>query len=281
MWQPKIASPTFLFRERAPKELPEILEKISRIGFDGVEFTGFFGWDKEEIRKMLKEYSLLPAGNNLPIYDIMENMDEVIAVHKDLGFYSLTAGNLRKEHLPGGEYFRETVEWFTRLGGACREAGLKFLYHNHDFELRNKVDGMEQLTILLEVIPKESLSLQPDLGWMQIGGGDPIAYLRTYQDRCPVIHVKDFFALDMDKIGDPFDLEGKRGGRERGFFEFRPTGYGISNIPAQLPYIKSCRPDWLVTCQDCSYERDSFQDLEMGLCYLKGLLNIQRPDGLL
>lgn len=278
MWQPKIAAPTFLFRDRAEKELPEILKRYAEIGFDGVEFTGFFGWGKEDIQRMLREYSLQPAGNNLPIYDIMEHMEEVIAVHKELGFYSLTAGNLREEHLPGGQYFGETVEWYTRLGNACREQGIKLLYHNHDFELRKKADGKPYLDILLESVPEESLMLQPDLGWMQIGGGDPIFYLKTYQNRCPVIHVKDFFAEDMDKIGNPFDLEGKRGGKERGYFEFRPTGFGISNVPAQLPYIKACRPEWLVTCQDCGYERDSFQDLEMGLEYVKGLLRIQRPE---
>ena len=62
MWQPKIAAPTFLFRDRAEKELPEILKRYAEIGFDGVEFTGFFGWGKEDIQRMLREYSLQPAG---------------------------------------------------------------------------------------------------------------------------------------------------------------------------------------------------------------------------
>lgn len=279
MWKPKIAAPTFLFRERLEKELPEILKQYAQIGFDGVEFVGFCGWDKNDIRDMLREYSLLPAGNNLPVYEIMENMEEIIAVHKELGFYSLTAGNLREEHLPGGEYFGETVEWYTRIGKMCRDQGIKFLYHNHDFEVRKTVDGKAYLDILLESISEEYLMLQPDLGWLQIGGADPVSYLQTYRNRCPVVHVKDFFAVDIDKIGNPFDLKGERGGEERGFFEFRPTGYGISNVPAQLSYIKACAPEWLVTCQDCGYERDSFEDLKMGLDYLKGLLRISNFTG--
>lgn len=274
MWKPKIAAPTFLFRDRLKEDLPKILEQYAQIGFDGVEFVGFCGWDKKEIKKMLLEYSLTPAGDNLPVYDIMDNMKDVVAVHEELGFYSLTAGSLRKEHLPGGEYFRETVEWFTRLGKECNAHGLKLLYHNHDFELREKINGKAHLDILMESVPHEYLLLQPDLGWMQIGGADPVSYLQTYQDRCPVVHVKDFFATDIDKIGNPFDLEGKRGGEERGFFEFRPTGYGISNIAAQFPYIKACSPKWLVTCQDTGYERNSFEDLRMGLEYVKKLCKL-------
>ncbi|MCI8638318.1 MAG: sugar phosphate isomerase/epimerase [Coprococcus sp.] len=274
MWKPKIAAPTFLFRDKLEKEMPKILEQYAQIGFDGVEFVGFGGWDKKEIKKMLLEYSLTPAGNNLSLYDIMDNLKDVVAVHEELGFYSLTAGSLRKEHLPGGEYFGETVEWFTKLGKECSAHGLKLLYHNHDFELREKINGKTHLDILMDSIPTEFLLLQPDLGWMQIGGADPVSYLQRYQNRCPFVHVKDFFATDMEKIGNPFDLEGKRGGAERGFFEFRPTGYGISNIASQLPYIKACNPEWLVTCQDTGYERNSFEDLRLGLEYVKKLCQL-------
>lgn len=275
MGKPYIAAPTFLFRERAPRELPEILRQYRRIGFDGVEFAGFFGWSKEDIKEMLRENGLRAAGNNLPIYDVMEHMEETLETHAKLGFPSLTVGNLKEEHLPGGERFSEMVEWLCRLGEACEKYGLLLLYHNHDFELRRLAEGRPMLEVLLSAVPERWLKLQPDLGWMQIGGGDPIVYLKTYKDRCPSIHVKDFYAEDMDRIGNPFDLEGKKGGENRGYFEFRPAGYGISGIAAQMAYIRECCPQWLVTCHDCSYERDPFLDLELGYNYINRLWDIQ------
>lgn len=277
MYRPNIACPTYIFRESAPTKLPEILQQVSALGFDGVELCGFFGWSPDEVDRMLKENNLKPAGDNMPIYDIMENMEDIVEQHRKLGFFSFTAGNFREEHLPGGEYFGEAVEWMKKLGAACKEAGIRYLYHNHAKEFQTPAgEGKNQMDVILETLPADVLGFQPDLGWMQIGGADPIAYLKKYVNRCPMIHVKDFFATDQKLIGDPFDLEGKRGSEERGLFEFRPTGYGISNIPSQMPYIKACHPTWVVTCQDTHYDRDAFGDLAMGLAYMNKLFAIHQ-----
>lgn len=267
---PKIASPTFLFREEAPKELPDILPRLAQIGFDGVELCTFFGWDVSEIRRMLTETGLAAAGDNWPVYELMEHPEEVVAWHREIGCWSLTPSHFREEHLPGGECFEEAKEWLARLGALCRAAGIRLLYHNHFGELRRKTeDGTEILEALMDSVPAEDLSLQPDLGWMQIGGGDPIRYLKKYKDRCPMVHFKDFYASDMALIGDPFDLEGRRGGPARGHFEFRPTGYGISNIAEQVPYVLACGAEWVVTCQDTVYGRSRYDDLALGLACLK------------
>lgn len=270
----RIAAPTYIFRDRLPQEMDRILDDLAGIGYEGVELAGFFGHSPEAVQKALANSGLAAAGNNVPIYELMKDSAGAVAIHKELGFYSLTAGGLRDEHLPGGERYAETREWMEELGTLCREAGIRFLYHNHWKEVKWRSEGLPLLDLLLRDLDPSLLSLQPDLGWMQIGGADPLAYLACYRDRCPMIHVKDFYASDIAKIGDPFDLNGKRGGTERGNFEFRPTGFGISNIPAQIPAIRACRPDWIVTCHDNSYERDRLEDLKLCYAYLSRLLAI-------
>ncbi|MBQ5951930.1 MAG: sugar phosphate isomerase/epimerase [Lachnospiraceae bacterium] len=271
---PKIASPTYIFREEAPEKLPEILPRLAEIGFDGVELCTLFGWDVAEVERMLAETGLALAGDNWPVYDLMEHPEEVVEWHRRLGSFSLTPGGFRDEHLPGGEYFAEAKEWFARLGKLCREAGIRLLYHNHFKEMRKLPDGTSVLDALMAAVPETDLSMQPDLGWMQIGGGDPLYYLRKYAGRIPMVHFKDFYASDMAKIGDPFDLEGRRGGPERGHFEFRPTGYGISGIAVQVPHVLACRPAWVVTCQDTVYGRSKYDDLADGLIALKKNLSL-------
>lgn len=269
-----LASPLYLFRDIAEKELFQILEKIKGIGFDGVEFVGFFGHRPEEVRDKLRELDLAPVCDNIPMYDFLKDPDKIIVEHQLVGFPYLAVGGLRPEHLPGGDRFFETVEWYTSLGRRCRDVGITLVYHNHDFELRKKIGTDTHLELLLDSIPADALALQPDLGWMQIGGGDPIFFLKKYRDRCPIVHVKDFYTIDREKIGDPFDLHDQRGGQERGNFEFRPCGFGISNIPMQMPYIDACAPDWILTDQDCAYDRDRFDDLALGLRYMRAQLSI-------
>jgi sugar phosphate isomerase/epimerase len=258
-----------------PREPEAILDGLRQIGYEGVELAGFFGHTPARIQTALRASGLVPAGNNVPIYELMRDPAEAVDVHRALGFFSLTAGGLRDEHLPGGDRYSETLEWMQELGTLCRKAGIRFLYHNHWKELKWTVDGVPLLDRLLRDLTTDVLALQPDLGWMQIGGADPLFYLTRYRDRCPMIHVKDFYATDMALVGDPFEFTGRRGCPERGDFEFRPTGFGISNIPSQIPYIHACHPAWVVTCHDGCYGRDAFEDLMLCHTYLNRLLVIQ------
>lgn len=270
----RIAAPTYIFRESWPREPETILNGIAQIGYAGVELAGFCGHSPARIDTALKNSGLVPAGDNVPIYELMRDPEEAVEIHRELGFFSLTAGGLRDEHLPGGDRYAETLEWMLELGALCKKAGVRFLYHNHWKELKWTVDGIPLLDRLLMDLPADALALQPDLGWMQIGGADPLTYLVRYKDRIPMVHVKDFYAEDMTLVGDPFEFVGRRGGPERGGFEFRPTGFGISNIPAQTPYIRACKPAWVVTCHDGCYGRDPIEELTLCYRYLNGLLAI-------
>ena len=277
MKQPvRIASPLYIFREDCEKNLFPILEQIKRLGFDGAEFVGYFGCKPEEIRSQLDVIGLTPVCDNISIYEFLQDVDGVIDSHAFIGFPYLAVGWLRPEHQPGGERFDETVEWYTMLGRKCRKKGITLVYHNHDFELKNKLGDKYHLEVLMDSIPADALSLQPDLGWMQIGGADPLYFLKKYTDRCPIVHVKDFYTTNQRLIGNPFDLRLSRGGPGRGNFEFRPCGYGVSNIPAQMPFIDACHPDWILTDQDVAYDRDRFEDLKLGLDYMKKLLDIHQ-----
>ena len=56
---------------------------------------------------------------------------------------------------------------------------------------------------------------------------------------------------------------------ETGFFEFRPTGYGLLNFPKLMPLCLAFNPAWFVPDHDLAYERDSFEDLRRSYEYVK------------
>lgn len=110
---------------------------------------------------------------------------------------------------------------------------------------------------------------------MEIGGGDCADYLRAYADRCPVIHLKDYYSSDNSKLGRVREFVPARGTAERGHFEFRPTGYGVLNLPKLMPLCLKCEPEWFVIDHDLAYERDSYDDLKLSLDYTRALLAMQ------
>ena len=120
----------------------------------------------------------------------------------------------------------------------------------------------------------EDLRFEPDLGWIFYTGASPEDYLKKYAHRCPVIHLKDVYARDLTLAGNSLCLGTKKADPEKGYFEFRPLGYGMLNLPKLMPACLKCAPEWMVLDHDLAYERDSFMDLKLSLDYTKTLLEI-------
>ena len=265
----RIASPLYILRNECAADLFGVLRKLADLGFDGVEFLGFFGHSAEEVKAMLTETGLTAVGNHVPYAEFLRDLDGVIGFHKHIGCTYISVADLPVEN------FAETAVQLARFAEKARANGITLLYHNHDNELIDKIGGQEILSYIMDNTAPDVLSLEPDLGWIEIGGGSCTEYLTKYADRCPVIHLKDYYPSDNSKLGRVREFVPARGTAERGHFEFRPTGYGIVNLPKLMPLCLKCDPDWFVIDHDLAYERDSFDDLKLGLDFTRRLLAIQ------
>jgi sugar phosphate isomerase/epimerase len=254
----KIGSPLFILREEAQRDLFRVLERLAEIGFEGVEFLGFFGNKAAAVRAMLNSLGLTAIGNHVPFDEFSRETGRVIDEHKEIGCGYITIGALEQDGLPGSAGYPRTIENITRIGEAVSAAGMKLLFHNHAEELQ-KVNGKTILSHLLDDTPDNHLYLEADLGWMQIGGANPLEYLRRYKNRCPVLHFKDYL---------PY-------GNEQGFI-FRPTGYGVMDNAGL--YVAALAldppPQWIITDHDCAYERDIYSDLQLSFQYMENLMEL-------
>jgi sugar phosphate isomerase/epimerase len=255
----KIGSPLFILMEECKKDLMGVLERLAEIGFDGVEFLGLFGHKPADIKKKLDSCGLKAIGDHVPFDEFVNNTEKVIAEHKEMGCSFITIASPAQDGLPGGKDYTKVIKAIETVGTAVNDAGMKLLFHNHASELRTMVDGKAILEHLADDIDSKLLFLEPDLGWMKIGGADPAYYLKKYRDRCPVVHFKDYAPSD-NKDG----------------FEFRPTGYGAMNNAELYAMILALdmRPAWFVMDHDCAYERDIYDDLTMSLCYFRNLTKV-------
>lgn len=106
----------------------------------------------------------------------------------------LKAAGIRQVAYP---YFRadndaawlELADQLETLAQHFAVEGITFSYHNHDHELSGQIGGQPILDMLLECSP--SLSLELDTAWVYAAGHDPLAYLKRYAGRTPLVHLKD------------------------------------------------------------------------------------------
>ncbi|MDR3086116.1 MAG: TIM barrel protein [Christensenellaceae bacterium] len=265
------AAPLYIVREECQKDLFGVLKKLKMAGFEGIEFLGFFGHGAQDLRARLDEIGLKALGNHVPLAELELDAEAVFAFHKEVGCAYLTVAGISADQII--ESADAVAQRLQILAEKAKGYGLSLLFHNHDDELLAKKGGVEALELLMEATAREeSIALEPDLGWMEVGGGDCERYLRKYASRCPVIHLKDYYSSNHALLGRVREFVPARGTKERGEFEFRPTGYGVLNLPKLMPLCLACEPKWFVIDHDLAYERDPYEDLKWSLEYTKNLV---------
>ncbi|MDR2932118.1 MAG: sugar phosphate isomerase/epimerase [Oscillospiraceae bacterium] len=268
----KIGSPLFIVRDLYEKDLFGVLEKIASIGFDGVEFVGLRGYKAADIRQKMDSLKMETIGNHVNVREFSADPKKVIDDHKTLGCKYITLAWPDKAIITGSPEFEDVVSQVRALCDTCYENGFTPIYHNHNFEFGSDPSWVH---ILMEACKDQKLCLEPDLGWMTYAGSDPLSYLTQYRDAMPIIHMKDIYVKDFSKVGPGVEHRGLKNNPDTGYFEFRPTGYGVVNFPRLLPYILDCNPDWIIPDHDLAYERDPFDDLRLSYDYTVKLLDIQ------
>lgn len=244
-----VAVQVYSVRNDAKDDLRGTLEKIKKIGYDGVEFAGLYGNAPEDIAKMCKEIGLVPVSAHVPYVDMVENPD-ILKDYATIGCKFVAVPYLKEEHRPGAGNFDEVINNIKKIGEKANEYGITLLYHNHDFEFI-KLDGKYALDILYEEVPASLLQTELDTCWVNVGGENPADYIRKYAGRCPVVHLKDFFG---EKSEDMYELIGieKKAPKRPGNFEFRPVGSGLQDFPSILKASEESGAEWVVVEQDQS-----------------------------
>jgi sugar phosphate isomerase/epimerase len=86
---------------------------------------------------------------------------------------------------------KRCLDRFNKCGELCRQAGMKFGYHNHDFEFSQKLNNEKVFDIMMRSIDPALVVVQLDIGNLYSGGAVASDVIRQYPNRFENIHVKD------------------------------------------------------------------------------------------
>ena len=265
-----VAVQVYSVRDDASADLRGTLEKIKKMGYDGVEFAGLYGNAPEDIRAMCDEIGLVPVSAHVPYVDMVADARGVLSQYATIGCKFVAVPYLIPEHRPDGGHFDEVIANIRAIGEVARDLGITLLYHNHDFEFV-KLDGKYALDILYDAVPADYLQTELDTCWVNVGGEEPAAYIRKYSGRSPVVHLKDFYGERSEDMYELIGIE-KKAPKRPGNFEFRPVGSGLQDFPAILAAAEDAGAKWVVVEQDApSMGLTPLQSIEKSREYLRTL----------
>lgn len=190
-----IAAQLYTVREftRTEKEIAATLKRIKEIGYDCVQLSALGPCRPAFLAEQLEKYGLTVCATHTPFDRIVTDTDAVIAEHKLLGVRYVGLGFNRIGSVAEAQAFLGNI---LPAAKKIAENGLRFIYHNHQWEFIRMENGQTVMEYLLEHTTPELFGLLPDCYWLQVAGLDPADFLHRQAGRIDVIHLKD---LCIDK----------------------------------------------------------------------------------
>jgi len=181
------------------------LKKLADMGYKYVEHANyvdrkFYGWPAAEFKKRLDDLGMkMPSGHTVlgaqhwdeskkDFTDTWKYLvEDAATVGQQFVISPSLAQNLRKSKT---ELLR-FMEIFNKSGELCKKSGMKFGYHNHDFEFSEKLDGDVMYDLMLNNTDPDLVMQQLDIGNLYNGGAKAIDIVKKFPGRFASMHVKD------------------------------------------------------------------------------------------
>jgi sugar phosphate isomerase/epimerase len=186
----RIGIQLYSVRDLMQRDMPGTLARIAEIGYKDVEFAGYFGRTPAEVRQLLERNGLGAPSTHIGFTALGPDWEKALDFAASVGHTFATVPWIdEKERKTLADWHRHAAG-FNKAAERARAHGLRFAYHNHDFEFK-PVEGVVPFDLLLRETDPALVSYEMDVYWVTEGGADPKAYFRQHPDRFVMLHIKD------------------------------------------------------------------------------------------
>jgi sugar phosphate isomerase/epimerase len=229
----------YTVRDDMKKDPLATLKQLAAIGWVNVEHANyvdrkFYGYSAVEFKKILNDIGLKMISGHTSMgpqhWDKTKNdftdawkytIDDAATVGQHYVISPWLDDSLRKNY----DDLLGFLMVFNKCGELCKKSGMKFGYHNHNFEFTVMLNNMKVFDIIMQHTDPSLVAQQLDIGNMYGVGGRAIDIIKQYPGRFELMHVKD-------EIKSP-----AKGEMEDGY-ESTVIGKGIMGVKEVLDYAK-------------------------------------------
>ncbi len=179
----------YTLRNLAQKDMKGVLEQVAAIGYNEIEMHAYFGHEPATIRGWLDELNLTTPSIHVGLAQLQNDLEATLKAAQTMGHQYIVCPWLPADQRSLADY-KKHAAFFNEVGATCKSAGLKFAYHNHDFEFE-VTDEKVPYDILLDATDADLVEQELDLFWITKAGRDPLEYFERYPGRFTLCHVKD------------------------------------------------------------------------------------------
>ena len=224
-------------RDDMKKDPSGTLKQLADMGYKYVEHANyvdakFYGYAPADFKKLLDSLGLkMPSGHtvmNKGDWDEGKNdftgkWKQTVADAATVGQQYVISPWLDESMRTNMSDFKRYMDVFNKCGELCKQHGMKFGYHNHNFEFSTKLDGVRLYDLILKNTDPALVAQQLDMGNMYEAGGIAMDVVKQYPGRFELMHVKD-------------EIKSSNPGEMGGGYESTILGKGVIPVKEVIDY---------------------------------------------
>jgi sugar phosphate isomerase/epimerase len=148
-----------------------------------------------DLRATLDDLNIRAVAAHIGLDELQMQPERMLTDLQALGCGYAVVAYVQEERRQNIEQMQQVARILNSNGEVCRQAGIGFAYHNHDFEFA-PVEGTTMFDLLLKETDPELVAFEIDLYWLRYAGVDPVEMLRRLAGRVPLAHIKDMAASE-------------------------------------------------------------------------------------
>ncbi|HTR32028.1 MAG TPA: TIM barrel protein [Puia sp.] len=192
-------------RDAMEKDPAGSLKKIADMGYVYVEHANyvggkFYGYAPKDFKSLLDSLGLKmhsghtsfgPGGWDEGKKDFTDSWKQTVEDAAIVGQRYVISPWLDQSWRQTYDQLLGILEIFNKNGELCKAHGMKFGYHNHDFEFSQVLNGQKVYDIIMQHTDPKLVAQQLDMGNLYNGGAVAAGIAMQYPGRFELMHVKD------------------------------------------------------------------------------------------
>lgn len=207
--QPKqpIGLQLYSLRDYLPKDVYGYIDKIEDWGITELEGGSTYGLSVKDFLQLCKDHRLKMISIGADYNDLATAPEKVIDQARAFGVrYAVVYWIPHTDGPLSIEDARKAVAVFNSAGRKLAEAGISLCYHPHGYEFSTYEDGTV-FDYMMKNLDARWFNFELDVYWAKQGGADPLALMRKYPLRFPLMHLKDRLIGTPDSSNGHADVE--------------------------------------------------------------------------
>ncbi len=186
----------YTFRKEMLADATGTLKQLAALGIKQIESArsqkgNYYGLKPKEIKQLCTDLGMTLRSGHI---HLDAQWEQTLNDAAEAGQEYLICSTMPSNGQTVANY-KSVALAFNKAGEDCKKHGIKFGYHNHEYEFEQE-DGEILYDVLLKNTSPDLVHMELDLGWVIAAGKSPVDYFSRFPGRFPLWHLKD---MDLTK----------------------------------------------------------------------------------